>query len=333
MSEFSDEYNVLPYQTRFSLPNFRKSIEPSTVTFAPSPVECEKWYELFICNLKAKIGKTYYPICRLSDGEFTFMFGKRPPYDNSIFKASTLKYYAKKTIKKILSLNKKNGFQAFTGKLYHSGAYTEGERKDALPEYFKQLKGISVDGVLALHLSYNSENPFQEHFFPDIKNWNQQASIIFDTSNYVPFYFVYAMFGGSDGKEILKDRNVLVAHGATGKKKENIIQGLLNDNAKHVEWLQISDKRTLLEKIDVSPFLGKVDIVLVGAGIGKPNIFEQLKPLNVPCIDPGYYFEVWNDPDMKWGRVMCYTDEEYDEEKIKVAKDKLYGKTTRIRRD
>ena len=53
---------------------------------------------------------------------------------------------------------------------------------------------------------------------------------------------------------------------------------------------------------------GKVDLVLVGAGVGKVNVLPQLEVLAVPCLDAGYLFEVWADPASGVERLYCIPD-------------------------
>ena len=73
----------------------------------------------------------------------------------------------------------------------------------------------------------------------------------------------------------------------------------------------------MYDSIDVAPFCGKVDLALVGAGIGKMSIFLQMEELKVPCIDAGYVFEVWKDPNNKWKRVICASDNDWNEREVK----------------
>jgi len=38
--------------------------------------------------------------------------------------------------------------------------------------------------------------------------------------------------------------------------------------------------------------------------------------LKVPCIDAGYIFEVWANPENRWSRPFCVPDDEFDPKKI-----------------
>ena len=75
----------------------------------------------------------------------------------------------------------------------------------------------------------------------------------------------------------------------------------------------------MFDIINVQPYVGKVDLAFVGAGIAKPHILLQMRDLNVPCIDAGFVFEVWANPENKWKRPFCANDMDYE----KARKDNL----------
>ena len=50
-----------------------------------------------------------------------------------------------------------------------------------------------------------------------------------------------------------------------------------------------------------------VDIIFVGAGVGKVNIFNQLKNIPAIIIDAGYIFETWQNPKLRNERDYCET--------------------------
>jgi len=114
--------------------------------------------------------------------------------------------------------------------------------------------------------------------------------------NYAPFYFVYALLRGPWKARVFHGRRVLAVHGATGEKRTRILAGLEREGVSEVHWLAISAERSLFDQIDCLPWRGRIDLCVVGAGIGKPNILLQLRELQVPCIDAGYVFEVWANP-------------------------------------
>lgn len=302
-------YLVLPCSIEFRISGFNLPCfyPPGTKVFAlRDGVDCDDWFNKFVGEILCRMGREFFPVCRLSDGEFLFLFGDQRPFGVMSFK-DRVRYWLTYIKNRWFS----SSFHAFTGGLYSSGKYSSTERRLAYDDYVNGLKFISQKGVLALHLSYNVNIPFQEKYFPVLKDWLHENQICLNDSNYYQFYFVYALFASRHRIEIFKGRKILVVHGATGAKKDAIICGLLREGVAKVLWCSISEERSLFDVIHVDEFAGAVDFCLVGAGIGKVNIFRQLQGLNVPCIDAGYFFEIWANPDRKWDRVYCFDESEY----------------------
>lgn len=298
-----NRFQILPYSIHFSIPEFYRFKKNSDQTLAPSKVDCEEWFRDFILVIQDSIGKRYLPICRMSDGEFLFLFGDKPDFNRNMFVQLYLNIFF--LAKKIF--NTKKTFKAGVKGVYDSGQYSNKERELMFTKYTQMLKKISERGILAMHLSY-IEKPFQEKFFPSIGNWLRENNIKLTVSNYYPFYFVYAALIGSERRKILAGKKILIIHSAIGEKKDRIIKTLYNEEVNLIKWLNISNNRSLFDKIDITEFIGKIDLVLLGAGIGKPNILLQLEKLSVPCIDAGYVFEIWYNEENKFLRAGCASD-------------------------
>ena len=297
----------LPVSIDLKIPGFEKKYIPkSDYTLAPRKRNPKNWYNEFIDKIIRSCGKKYLPIVRIGDGEFLFILGDQPldirhPIHEKI--RHFLIYYKWK-----LLLG--GGISAFTVNHYHSGDYSKIEWKQAQKELPSLIKNISEKGILAPMTMYSRE-PFSERYFPAFDNWLQENNITFNDNNYYPQYFIYSAFTGLRKKEILDNRKVLVINGEDGDKKTKIISGLKKEGVKKVYWVSISKTRSYFDEIDINPFIGKIDLAVVGAGIGKFNIFSQLEDLRVPCIDSGFIFEVWADPKNKWERACCANDEDY----------------------
>jgi hypothetical protein len=305
----SKRYSVLPYIIDFKIHGFNLPFfypKGSKAFALKADVDCDEWFKRFAHEVISRVGKEFFPVCRLSDGEFLFLFGDQPPYG-----VMSLKDRVKYWILFVKNRFFENTFHAFTGRLYSSGRYSAKERRLAHDDYSANLKFISEKGALAMHLSFNINIPFQEKYFPMLKKWLLHSGIELNAANYYQFYFVYALFASSYKSQILSTRKVLVVHGATDAKRNAIISGLLREGVSEVYWCGISAERSLFDEIDLNGFAGLVDLCLVGAGIGKVNIFRQLERLRVPCIDAGYFFEVWANPEAKWHRAYCFNELEY----------------------
>ena len=314
-AEYPSIYKMknFPLEMDFYIPSFDKNNIPgSEKTLALSIKDCGEWYHEFIDKCIAACGHQYLPIYRMSDGEFLFVLGEQD-FDVrlSFFEKTKLRL---SNLKTKLVLN--NGVGTWTEGHYHSGEYSFEEWQVAKQEQPGQIKEISEKGILALHLSFVHE-PFAEHYWPALDKWIDKHRIMISEDNYYPFYFVYAMLTGSRRSELLEGRRILVVNGAVGEKKQKIINGLKKEGVAKVEWCSISLNRSMFDIINVEPFVGKIDLALVGAGIAKPHILLQMEQLNVPCIDAGFIFEVWADTNNRWKRSYTGTDDDYEKVKKK----------------
>jgi len=317
MRELPKIYKILPESIEFEIPGFLRHYVP-VKTLALSQRNCGEWFHGFVDRVIAACGHRYLPVCRMSDGEFRFCVGDQLP-------SVRLPWLKRQKIvlrRRVSNILKGGQFFAATQKTVSSGEYSKEEWQDAQARYAVFCRKISENGILALHLSYGP-TPFQEHYLPAFKQWLLDSAITLTEDNYVPFYFVYAMLTGSRKTEVFQRRRVLVVHSATGVKQQHIIDSLKREGVSEVHWCSISSSRSLFDLIDISGCMGRVDIAVVGAGVGKPNILFQLKALQVPCIDAGYVFEVWANPENRWRRAFCVPDEKFDVNKVKFLPKKI----------
>jgi hypothetical protein len=299
--------SLFPEDIDFDIPGFKKHyVAGGRNTLAIRNRDCAQWYYEMIDRVIDSCGRSFLPICRLSDGEFLFLLGRQP-------EDIRVKYSLLKRAKNFLADLKwkillRGGLGPFTQGHYHSGRYSGKEWDKAIIDQPKLIKRISESGILALHLNYESK-PFAEKYFPALNEWLFKNKIEITDKNYYPFYFVYALLTGHRRAELFKGRRVLVVNGATGDKRRKIIKGLMNEGVEEVFWCEISLDRSLYDKIYIERYIGQIDFVLVGAGIGKASILLQLEQLQVPCIDAGFVFEIWADNENKYKRSYCATDD------------------------
>jgi len=306
-------YRILPESIPFFIPGFLRQRWPTDRVLAPERLDCGEWFERFASRVLAAVGTTYLPVCRMSDGEFLLLFGHQPPSLRHPWQLRLrlgLRQVATRVAQRI------RGFRAQTAPGVSSGAMSMAERRAILPEVSRRYAAIAADGVLALHLSYGG-NPFQEQYFPPLGRWIRERSIRLTTDNYVPFYFVYGLLRGPVFPRLVGGRRVLVVHSATGAKREAIVAAIRAAGAGEIEWLAISPSRSFAETLDLSVLRSAPEICLLGAGVGKGMLFEQLRPLGIPCIDAGFSFEVWADPDKQWDRPYMTPDAAFDVARVR----------------
>jgi hypothetical protein len=303
-NDLPPEYQILPQVIPFSIPHFQRYCKPGHKVLATRQRDCESWFEGFVERVERAIDtRTYLPICRMSDGEYQFAVGLQPPSRREPLPVRLYEHL------RVLNHRLRNGgaFQAGAMDLYDSGSYSSKEWQDSKQRYGQLLRQISEKGILAMHFSFRPR-PFQENAFPALAKWMERNRIHLSDQNYVPFYFVYAAVSGPARRWLLQGRRVLVVTGATGEKKQKIIAGLNKQNPGSIDWCPISSNRSLFDELDVSAWVYIVDIAVVGAGVGSPNILAQLEPLSIPCIDIGFILEVWADEQNKWRRAFCVSD-------------------------
>ena len=313
MVDLPPPYRILPYSIPFRVPGFIKQTRPEDRVLAPEPCECEAWFATFTDRVLNAVAREFLPVCRMSDGEFFFLFGHQPPSLRLPF-AKRLR----RRFRQILDTAHCAiyGYRAWTTSSASSGEFTRREWLDYRIILDHDYRTVLKNGILALHLSYG-QNTFQEHYFPAVNLWLTDSGYCVTTNNYVPFYFVYGLVRGPAFRELIGGRRLLLVHSAIGDKREAIARSLSIFRPRSIEWLQISPNRSFAEMLDLNSIADAPELCLVGAGIGKPRILRQLEPVKVPCIDAGYAFEVWADPDRQWDRPYMTCDGDMDITKVR----------------
>jgi hypothetical protein len=307
-------YRILPAAVPFRVPGFLGQARDTDYVLAPEPVDCREWFEAFAARVIAAVEtRRYLPVCRLSDGEFLLLFGPQPPspryplgrrlYEQARYLRAAWRYH-------------RHGLQAFTAKGVSSGDLSAADIRAVRPAVAAGFAAVARRGILGLHLSYG-DLPHAEQFFPSLAAWLAREGIAVTVDNYVPFYFVYALLRGPRFAEVVGGRRLLVVHSAVDEKREAITAALLAAGAAGVEWLPISASRAFDETLDLAQVHAQPDLVLLGAGVGKGLLFGQLEPLGVPCLDAGFAFEVWADPDKQWDRPYMTPDAAFDPSRVR----------------
>jgi hypothetical protein len=307
------EYRVLQKSVPFFIPGFEKQRYPQCFAFAPETVECDAWFERFTGRVLQAVGSAYLPVCRMSDGEFLLLFGYQPP---SVRHPLLRRWKIRLSQARHMIRQRIVGFQAQTAPGVSSGAMSHAERKAFVPTLSSQYLEIARDGILALHLGY-APAPFQEQYFPAVRKWLTQHNVTLTLDNYVPFYFVYGLLRGPVFSDLVGGRRVLIVHSATGAKREAITRSIQAASPRGIEWLTISPSRSFADTLDLSQLQDKPDLCLLGGGVGKSALFPQLRPLGIPCLDAGFSFEVWADPEKQWDRPYMSPDSFFDPSRVR----------------
>lgn len=302
MIKIPSEYQILAHSITFELPQFEASLFKGAITLCPNDLGCSEWYQNFLSLLKNSIEeKRFFPVVRVSDGEYRFLFGEVRPSNRH----DPIEYCKRYFI--FLYWIFKFRFQGFKGRTPSGvsvGNYSKEEWRKCRVRFEEGVIRTLSEGMLAAHLSF-SEIPFQERFHPSISNWLKKHHQHLTIDNYIPFYFVYALLGSRDRELVFQKKKVLVVHSAKASKREQIKRKLFSYGIKSISWITISEEQSASEKIYPSEEQMACDICIFGAGVGKFNIILQLQGFQGPVIDAGYYFEAWADPSLADDRVLC----------------------------
>ena len=261
--------------------------------------DSRKWYRSFVALCAEKRGTGYFPVCRLGDGEFEFCLGKwipaarqlNEPYGGYLYR------YLRSTLTHMRSRYFKAGDRL-------PGLYTKDEWKLSRELAAGALREISEIGVLCPNFEWDDVQFAQQYYIPML-HWLSENKINLTEKNYYSFFFLYAMMAGPDRSKILADSKVLVVTAFDESKMNRLKQNLLSDGCSSVQFVNISSERSMYDTLDLSGIELPVDVVLLGAGVGKFNVMPQLSVTNTICLDIGFVMEIYADPEIRNNEMMA----------------------------
>ena len=297
-----------PQRCDFWIPGFEKTHPARMIRcLCPSVVDMGSYFEDFVARIKLSISeRQHFPVLRISDGELEFLFGRLwlNQREGILSKITNFLIFLRD------KLLYQRGLNAYSVGIYRSGKYNYNEIRELRPLFFEAISTILDSGSVAFHLNYQLK-PFHDQYFPKLDSFLQSLNKDIDTKNSIPFYFVYALFASDRAQEIFSGKHICLVHSASPKVRDAIEENLLRTlNVANVSWLPISKERSFYDVLELEN-MADWDAVFVGGGIGKPNLFYQLSKFSGPIIDVGFFFEVWRDPENRFKRVYCATDDDW----------------------
>ena len=253
----------------------------------------------FYGTLREAIGnKRHLPVIRIADGEFQFLLGK-----NEINRRKPMLLLLRNILGELMRTLRRKKFEA-RSRTYTSGVYNNKERAHASSEYSKCLRHVGGHGVLALY-TITKPDFYTEQYLPKFWTFLSDHEINLNEQNYVPFYFIYIVLTNEKYSELYHGMHLHLITSFDKSRMKKINTSLIARGASKITWTKLSRDKSLFDKIDVSAIPSTVDLIFVGGGIGKVNIFNQLQNMSVPIIDAGYVFETWETPELIYERDYC----------------------------
>lgn len=267
------------------------------------PVDCRDWYRRIVDRILHAVEEgEYLPLYRMGDGEYLFALRENPEGESSFWNLS----FSDKVRRLIRRL--RGEAQRGSG-----GIYTIEERKQVYSKFVDGVRMVSKKGILGLGLH---NTPLYERFIPKIFDWFDEKQVEVHQSNYIHVYSIYALMNGPDASRLLENKRVLVVTGLCNDRSSKIRKGLERRGVEDVQFLPVSDRRSMLDEIQSSGVQRPVDLVLIAAGIGAVNVFQQLREFEVPQLDVGFCLDAIADPSLRWKRPFCVPDDEFDIERF-----------------
>jgi hypothetical protein len=111
--------------------------------------------------------------------------------------------------------------------------------------------------------------------------------------NYAPFYFVYALLVNPAFHSVLRNCRIALITSFKNKRAEVILKTLQTMGIRDVSCHEIPDSGVAHGEFDLK--IGrKIDLALVGAGIGAPLVLARLREEQCVAIDAGFVFHLWD---------------------------------------
>ena len=246
----------------------------------------EEWSETFRKLILSKMGKEYFPVYRMADGEYRFVMGRK------------YNWYRKPLWKEIVAVSAErlriknpNKWKTSWGE-----EYSPSKMKELRKKLIENIKFIAEHGILACYYNTNGLHAFEE-YNKHLISFFKLNQIAFNRDNYVPFHFVCSILIKNGWQKFYKDRNFLIVTGSDECTETLIERQLLEMGVKRVYFIRISKTASMEDVIDLSEYnIKKIDLVLVAAGIGSANVIRQLKPLKTVVLDIGGFVNCFINP-------------------------------------
>jgi hypothetical protein len=167
-----------------------------------------------------------------------------------------------------------------------------GERQSSINKqgveqlHINALRTIHNNGVLCpnLNLAYlELQSTFLE--FLALRGMPMQ--------NYVPFYFVYALLVNPAFLSRLQGCRVAIITSFQNKNMPAILKTLSDMGIKEVRCYEIPASGVAHGNFELN-ISEKLDVALVGAGIGAPLVLAHLQKESCMAIDSGFVFHLWD---------------------------------------
>jgi hypothetical protein len=237
---------------------------------------CEAWFGRFVDEVTAAMGKRYFPVYRMADGEYHFLFGARVNWHSRPLR-SLGRFVKYEVLKR-------------PWKTSWNEQYSPERTRTLRALLAESLREIAAAGKLAIYWNKNAIHAFTE-YNREMEDLFEKMGVRLNQDNYVPFHFGQALLAKAADR-VIRDRRILIVCGMEDAEYNDLRRELTDLGAAGVELYRCPATSALEhDYTGVTPQV-RPDIVLVAAGIGAARALTGLKHLSCPIIDIGSYIHV-----------------------------------------
>jgi hypothetical protein len=286
------------------IPGFDKIRKKENFFFyPPNNISAKEWYHAFEKKIDHQISlKEYFPIFRLSDGEFVFLLGR---YFNQ-YKLPKKIYYLLQHFKRTLYY--RSTFYS-SGRKGYCETYNFFKINKIRNNFLEYLKEIAKQGILCPNFSTHIlTEPYQKDFIKllEINNIN------LNLNNYFAYYFVNGYFLGNRMNSIFKKKKILFFTSCMKERNFLLEKNLMRLGASEVNFYYTSLNGAMCDIIDFDKIKIYPDLIFVAAGVGSSNILVQIKKLNCLSVDCGFMVDALSDINFAKKRIYYCNDENFE---------------------
>lgn len=264
------------------------------------------WYKIFEKKLNKQLKKReFFPLLRMSDGEFIFLLGRKFNQFNFFDKI----YYIFQHVKR--SIFYMSTFYS-SGRKGYCERYSVFDLKSLRKKFLKNLRYISQKGLICPNFS---PHPLVATYQKDIIQLFENNNIKLSNKNYFGYYYPTIFFLGKNIFKIFKNKKILIFTSNMPERNFNLKKNLLYFGAKNIDFYLTSLNNPMLDLIDIKKISIKPDFILVAAGVGSNNIIYQLKKFKCACIDCGFLVDALSDIKLAKKRIYHLNDFFYNKKK------------------
>jgi hypothetical protein len=291
------------------IPGFRRQDAVCGCGLVPPPHDLahqstEAWYERFRRRLfDAATKREWFPVYRLSDGEFSCMVGRQflpMPLPAAILARLRHMYHSARQLSPFYS----------SGRPGYCESYYLWELPHVRASLARALTEIAEHGALCFNFS---PSELADPYMALVCQWLMANGICIPVESYFHFYHVYALLNGPDASSLLAGRRVVVMTSNINDRKNALLRAVLDRGAADATFYETSRNKPALERIDLRRMPADVDVALLGAGVGAAQIITQLAPLRCIAIDAGFALDCWAEPALRLKRPYSVSDDVWDE--------------------